>query len=708
VESLSPTVGSTARTQVVSLAVGHVNTSLITAPEVMFGNRSCAVKEFDAPEASNNFTCSVTCVLPRSPPGAPPQSPVSPQVYFPGSGYANPVDFTLATGLFVSSVVPDTGSVLGGNVVTIGGSGFGADSGFVKVSLLDDDDEEVGVCDPINVSPFEIQCIPSVVGVPNDTYVTMSVMALNYEGDTYGGYVAPCQDAIGGCEYGLLANRTPVVVSGVVSDNVTNTGLLMLTGSGLVSPLSVKIGPHVCVVQSVSGDSVVVCELPVAAADAWPVRVTVESMGSAVCTLRHRFPLIVTSVSGATGSLAGGTTVVISGQGFGATTNSTVVLFGGDAGRVIASSPTTVTVLTPASRVATSSSVAIVVRVLPSAGSLLSLGDANVLNEGVPGVSRSGTNVTASTMFVYDATLSFTPLLISVSPTQGSAGTVLTVNGRGFGASVSTSSVTIGGFGCAINATSWSDTTFRCVVGASPADTHAVQVEIVGKGFAWVNGTTAVTFRSLLGVASVGPLLGGFGGGVAITVTGSGFAPASSLRTVVTLCGRVCNVVSSSYSSVTCLTPSITTQETLLLGNVVPVEILTGFGVIGFGQSSSHYMLAFDGDVTTTSRTYSATFASTCNVGIDMGVDVVAQVTRVRYFPNFAKSSVMRGGVFEGSMDGVSYVALVSVEGRVQEGWNYADVSGNATYRYLRYRGPWNSYCEVRWVGTQLEPWGLH
>jgi hypothetical protein len=52
--------------------------------------------------------------------------------------------------------------------------------------------------------------------------------------------------------------------------------------------------------------------------------------------------------------------------------------------------------------------------------------------------------------------------------------------------------------------------------------------------------------------------------------------------------------------------------------------------------------------------------------------------------------------VFEGSMDGVSYLTLVSVEGRVQEGWNYADVTGNATYRYLRYRGPWNSYCEVR------------
>ena len=142
------------------------------------------------------------------------------------------------------------------------------------------------------------------------------------------------------------------------------------------------------------------------------------------------------------------------------------------------------------------------------------------------------------------------------------------------------------------------------------------------------------------------------------------------------------------------MTPGITTQTSMAIANYAAAAPIGGLLVFGHSQTSaSNSKRAFDGDITTTSVSNAA---SSCFVGIDMGVDRVAQVTRVRFYPNFARSAVMQNGIFDASVDGVTSVTLAIANVRPQMGWNYVDVADTTTYRYLRYRGPSNSYCEVR------------
>jgi hypothetical protein len=104
---------------------------------------------------------------------------------------------------------------------------------------------------------------------------------------------------------------------------------------------------------------------------------------------------------------------------------------------------------------------------------------------------------------------------------------------------------------------------------------------------------------------AVTPVLGGFGGGIPITITGRGFAPLATGATTVTVCGQLCAITSASYTSVTCVTPTIATPTSLAaFAHVAPV-VLSGT-VVGLGRSTAAYAAAFDGDIETT-------MLATCN-----------------------------------------------------------------------------------------------
>jgi hypothetical protein len=73
----------------------------------------------------------------------------------------------------------------------------------------------------------------------------------------------------------------------------------------------------------------------------------------------------------------------------------------------------------------------------------------------------------------------------------------------------------------------------------------------------------------------------------------------------------------------------------------------------------------------------------------------VARVTKVRVYPNFKKTTALAGGVFQGSMSGVTYTTLATITGRVQESWTEIDVNTTQNYRFLRFVGPASGLCEV-------------
>ena len=82
--------------------------------------------------------------------------------------------------------------------------------------------------------------------------------------------------------------------------------------------------------------------------------------------------------------------------------------------------------------------------------------------------------------------------------------------------------------------------------------------------------------------------------------------------------------------------------------------------------------------------------------GIDVGAGKTGTVTAIRYWARGSWSSRMIGGVFEGSNSQTSgYVTLATVASASDSAWTTLTVTGAAGYRYLRYRGPSNSFCNV-------------
>ena len=318
--------------------------------------------------------------------------------------------------------------------------------------------------------------------------------------------------------------------------------------------------------------------------------------------------------------------------------------------------------------------------------------------------SSGPVNVTLVVPDAFTYSPSLTPSLSSISPASGSQGTVVTITGALLGTPSSDSSVSIGGAVCVpVSSSSWTDTSITCTVGAAAAGTQVVLVTVAGLGLA-VTASSPVVFTAALHVSTTSPSTGGFGGGLALSLTGSGFAPLSTGATGVSVCGLPCKVTAATYSAVTCLTPPVTTAQSLaVLSNAAPAVLNgTAFGTgFGSGAPASLFAPGYDGDIETTFKA-SCWGASCCSVGIFLGPSVVASLTQLQFYPNFQRAWTMRGGMFQASLDGVNYVTLTTLGNIVHDAWTTVPLTVSGTFRYLRYVGPANSQCEVRAAGMRL------
>jgi plastocyanin len=93
----------------------------------------------------------------------------------------------------------------------------------------------------------------------------------------------------------------------------------------------------------------------------------------------------------------------------------------------------------------------------------------------------------------------------------------------------------------------------------------------------------------------------------------------------------------------------------------------------------------------------------TCFVAADLGEDARALVTRARFFPAHQLSNEVIGGRFESSEDGDAWIVLAHIDA-AHQGWNWVDigVERQPTARFYRYVGPSSSDCQM----TQLEFYG--
>jgi uncharacterized protein YjdB len=73
-----------------------------------------------------------------------------------------------------------------------------------------------------------------------------------------------------------------------------------------------------------------------------------------------------------------------------------------------------------------------------------------------------------------------------------------------------------------------------------------------------------------------------------------------------------------------------------------------------------------------------------------------AVINSVRYYPRDSWASRMTGGQFQGSNDSSSWTTLATIGSQPSQGaWTSLGVSNSTNWRYVRYLGPANGYCNV-------------
>jgi len=115
------------------------------------------------------------------------------------------------------------------------------------------------------------------------------------------------------------------------------------------------------------------------------------------------------------------------------------------------------------------------------------------------------------------------------------------------------------------------------------------------------------------------------------------------------------------------------------------------FGLGPAWPPGSEYGKAFDGNLSTF---YDYSQANGGYTGIDLGPGNPQAVSMIVYTPRSGFETRMQGGVFEGSVNGSSYTGIYT-NTATPSGTTTVVVNGTQAYRYLRYRGPDGSYCNV-------------
>ncbi|XP_069813288.1 fibrocystin-L-like isoform X2 [Dendropsophus ebraccatus] len=390
----------------------------------------------------------------------------------------NEMDRRFALLPHIDYITPTNGSVTGSTRITIHGSGFVNINGSIAVSGIS--------CNIISVNYTNIRCDTQ------PSYSRSVVVAV-----TVKGIAAQCLQS---CSFTYSSALTPVV-SSVYPTVVRNATTIYINGVGFgndVNDVNVYVGDIKLNVVGVN-DTDITCNIDPIPAGNYSIKVIVLSKGLAAGTFTMNSPAEATLLT-PSGSVLGGTLLLIQGNGFHPI--NTTVQVAGVLCQTTAVTYNSIQCITPPGTTAKTATV--IIRV-PSAS--------------YPSLSFSYSEA-------------FTPTVTSVLPTTGIPGTAITLSGSGFGLDASKLTVSIGNTTCFVTAVS--DSQLTCSVGQYWGGTFPITLRNE-KGFA----RSSARFTYLLSITGVSPNEGSFGGGLMLTVTGSGF---DSRQSKVFVCNIECKV----------------------------------------------------------------------------------------------------------------------------------------------------------------------
>ncbi|XP_066121905.1 fibrocystin-L [Saccopteryx bilineata] len=395
----------------------------------------------------------------------------------------------------IDMVLPNAGSTTGKTKVTIKGSGFSVSSAAIEVLM------GRFPCKVLSVNYTTIECETSPA--PHQL-VTVELLIH--------GVPAQCQ---GSCSFSYLESIAAFITR-ISPDSIRGSVKALIEGEGfgtVLEDIAVFIGNQQFRAIDVSDNNITVLVTPLPAG-VYPLSVVVGSKGLALGNLSVSSPAVA-SVTPTSGSIGGGTTLAITGNGF--YPGNTTVTLGDEPCQIIFVNSSEVYCRTPAG---TAGRVSVKIFVNAVAYPPLS--------------------------FMY--ALEDTPLLREIVPSTGPAGTKIQITGSNFGMDISDISVMINNVQC--NVTMVNDSVLQCIVGEHTGATFPVMMHHKTKGSA----VSTVVFGYPLTIQSIHPSQGSFGGGQTMTVTGTGFNPQNSK---ILVCGSECAVdrLKSNYTTLLCKIP---------------------------------------------------------------------------------------------------------------------------------------------------------
>ena len=369
----------------------------------------------------------------------------------------------------VTGISPTSGPAAGGSGVIVTGTGFinttavnfGATAG---TGLTVNSDNQIIITSPAHAA-----------GVVDITVTTPAGTSATSVNDQFG--YAPTV-AAAAPTIGPVAGGTSVIITGIGFTGVTAVTFDVTPATSF----------------TVNSDTQITATSPAHAAGAIIVTVTGPA-GSDIFSFTYDPVPTVTSIAPASGPVAGGTTVIITGSGY---TDATAVSFAGtSATSFTINSDTQITATSPAHAAGT--------------------GDVTVTSPG-------GTSVTSvADQFTYFAITTVT----SISPTTGlvAGGNTVTVTGTGFTGATAVNFGSTPGTGLTVN----SDTQITITSPAHAVGTVDVSVVTPG-GTSAISVADQFTYTAVPTVTIVAPTTGRVAGGDIVTVTGTAFTGATAVN----------------------------------------------------------------------------------------------------------------------------------------------------------------------------------
>ncbi|XP_028395269.1 fibrocystin-L-like [Dendronephthya gigantea] len=330
------------------------------------------------------------------------------------------------------------------------------------------------------------------------------------------------------CSYNYSTERTPTIQA--ISPTRTTPGAMVtVTGTGFNSNAShvmVTIGNVPCDVSTASETQISFIVASNVKPGIQTVNVNVFGKGNAMASSKLSptisIEINVTAVKPSSGGTAGGTTLTITGSGFGTSKTDLSVLIGGVECEIVTIAPTEIQCKTGAR----------------------SNGTADVV------ISGKNVSATLSEKYTYDSSLE--AIITSFSPTTGAVhgGSVLTISGSGFPNSASEVEVMVGGLDCPVHNVTATEIT--CLLPRHKPGRAKVVVDTQKNGRASYSGSV-MNFTYVLFLSAVSPSRGSLNGGTEITITGEGFHGNMS-GNVVTIGEKKCEVFDSTSVTIKCKT----------------------------------------------------------------------------------------------------------------------------------------------------------